>query len=128
MKNPYISQALTLKNEVGKFLPNGLETTADMLLEFMSNSYDEHLRASFCRINDQSYYIDNYNKKTLWDFADSLREYDLIDAIYITSGSDYVFYCDKDGLRFDIGNNLDYPHTKRKAIIPWLVFRIENWI
>lgn len=72
MKNPYISQALTLKNEVGKLLPNGLETTADMPLEFMSKSDDEHLRASFCRINDQSYYIDNYNKKTLWVSTDAI--------------------------------------------------------
>ena len=123
MKNPYISQALTLKNEVGKFLPNGLEATADMLLEFMSNSYDEHLRASFCRINDQSYYIDNYNKKTLWDFADSLREYDLIDAIYITGGADYVFYRTKDGVRHDIGDVAEYPQKKWKRIVPWLVFR-----
>ena len=44
MKNLYISQALTLKNGVAKNLPNGLESTADVLLEFISKRDDEHIR------------------------------------------------------------------------------------
>jgi len=36
MKNPYISQVLSIQEEVKKQLPYGLETTADLLLEFMS--------------------------------------------------------------------------------------------
>ena len=27
------------------------------------------------------------------------------------------------GVRHDIGDSADYPHTKWKGIIPWLVFR-----
>ena len=80
-------------------------------------------RRAIGRINDQLYYIATRNKETLWDFADALREYGFIDAIYITGGADYGFYRDKGGVRHDIGNPADYPHTKWKGIIPWLVFR-----
>jgi hypothetical protein len=34
------------------------------------------------------------NKETLWDFADALREYGFIDAIYITGGTADVYRCD----------------------------------
>lgn len=80
-------------------------------------------RRAIGRIDDQLYYIATRYKETLWDFADALREYGFIDAIYITGGADYVFYRDKDGIRHDIGDSVDYPHEKWKGIIPWLVFR-----
>lgn len=80
-------------------------------------------RRAIGRIGDQLYFIATSHKETLWDFADALREYGFIDAIYITGGADYVFYRDKDGVRHDIGNPTDYPHEKWKGIIPWLVFR-----
>ena len=80
-------------------------------------------RRAIGRIGDQLYYIATRNKETLWDFADALREYGFIDAIYITGGSDYVYYRSKDGIRHDIGDSADYPQTKWKGIIPWLVFR-----
>ena len=80
-------------------------------------------RRAIGRINDQLYYIATRHKETLWDFADALREYGFIDAIYITGGADYVFYRDKAGNRHDIGDTSDYPHTKWKGIVPWLVFR-----
>ena len=80
-------------------------------------------RRAIGRIDNQLYYIATRHKETLWDFADALREYGFIDAIYITGGADYVFCRDKDGLRHDIGNAADYPHTKWKGMIPWLVFR-----
>ncbi len=69
------------------------------------------------------YFIATRNKETLWDFADALREYGFMDAIYITGGYDYVYYRTSDGERHDIGNIEDYPHKKWKGIIPWLVFR-----
>ena len=72
---------------------------------------------------DQFYYIATRHKETLWDFADALREYGFIDAIYITGGADYVFYRDKDGIRYDIGYSSEYPPKGWKGIIPWLVFR-----
>ena len=81
------------------------------------------VRRAIGRIGDQLYYIATRNKETLWDFADALREYGFIDAIYITGGADYVYYRSKDGIRHDIGDSADYPQTKWKGIIPWLVFR-----
>lgn len=80
-------------------------------------------RRAIGRIGDQLYYIATRNKETLWDFADALREYGFIDAIYITGGADYVYYRSKDSIRHDIGDSADYPQTKWKGIIPWLVFR-----
>ena len=80
-------------------------------------------RRAIGRIDDRLYYIVTCHKETLWDFADALREYGFIDAIYITGGTDYCFYRDKDAARHDIGDPADYPHEKWKGIIPWLVFR-----
>jgi hypothetical protein len=81
-------------------------------------------RRAIGRIDNQLCYIATRHKETLWDFADALREFGFIDAIYITGGADYVFYRDKDGIRHDIGNPSGYPQKKWKAIIPWLVFRL----
>ena len=80
-------------------------------------------RRAIGRIDNQLYYIATRHKETLWDFADALREYGFIDAIYITGGKDYVFYREKEGIRHDLGDTSDYPHTKWKGVIPWLVFR-----
>ena len=80
-------------------------------------------RRAIGRIGDQLYYIATRHKETLWDFADALREFGFPDAIYITGGTDYCFYRDKAGIRHDIGNADDYPHTKWQGIIPWLVYR-----
>ena len=80
-------------------------------------------RRAIGRIDDQLYFIATRHKETLWDFADALREYGFIDAIYITGGNDYGYYRKSDGERHDIGNIDDYPHEKWKGIIPWLVFR-----
>ena len=73
--------------------------------------------------DDKLYFVQSLNKETMWDFADALREYGFIDAIYITGGRDYSFYRDADGLRHDINNPADYPHEKWKGVIPWLVFK-----
>ncbi len=80
-------------------------------------------RRAIGRIDDQLYYIATRHKETLYDFADALREYGFADAIYITGGADYVYYRDTSGVRHDVGNPADYPHTKWKGIVPWLVFR-----
>lgn len=80
-------------------------------------------RRAIGRIDDQLYFIATRHKETLWDFADALREYGFIDAIYITGGADYVFYRTKDGVRHDIGDVAEYPQKKWKGIVPWLVFR-----
>lgn len=80
-------------------------------------------RRAIGRIDNQLYYIATRHKETLWDFADALREYDFIDAIYITGGTYFCYYRDKAGIRYNIGDTSDYPHTKWKGIVPWLVFR-----
>ena len=72
---------------------------------------------------DQFYYISTRRKESFWDFVNAFRKYDLIDAIYITGGADYVFYRDKNGIKHDIGNPDEYPQKKWMKIIPWLVFR-----
>lgn len=80
-------------------------------------------RRALGRIGDTLYYIATRHKETLWDFADALREYGFIDAIYITGGAAYSYYRSADGERHDIGNIADYPHKKWKGVMPWLVFR-----
>ena len=80
-------------------------------------------RRAIGRMDNTLYYIATRNKETLWDFADAIREYGFIDAIYITGGYDYGYCRTADGERHDIGNIEDYPHKKGKGVIPWLVFR-----
>ena len=80
-------------------------------------------RRAIGRIGDQLYFIATRHKETFWDFADALREYGFIDAIYITGGADYVFYRSKDDARHDIGESKEYPQKKWQGIVPWLVFR-----
>ena len=80
-------------------------------------------RRAIGRIDNQLYYIATRHKETLWDFADALREYGFIDAIYITGGADYVYYRSKDGIRHDIGKPDEYPQKKWEGISPWLIFK-----
>jgi hypothetical protein len=80
-------------------------------------------RRAIGRMDNTLYYIVTRHKETLWDFADALREYGFVDAIYITGGYDYGFYSPSDGERHDIGRIADYPHKKWKGIVPWLVFK-----
>lgn len=80
-------------------------------------------RRGLGRIDDRLYYIETRHAETMWDFADALREYGFVDAIYITGGTDYSFYRTADGTRHDIGNVEKYPHKKWKGVIPWVVFR-----
>ena len=84
MKNPYISQVLSIKEEVKKHLPCGLETTGNLMLEFMSKSKDEQQR-------DTAAFIKAYKKMpemiTVFDFAMSLLKYDITpirESIYDT--------------------------------------------
>lgn len=72
--------------------------------------------------DDRLYFIETHGKETMWDFADALREYGFVDAIYITGGHDYCYYRDADGARHDIGDVANYPH-KDAGQIAWLVFR-----
>ncbi|MFW5604341.1 MAG: hypothetical protein ACOCNJ_06765, partial [Bacteroidales bacterium] len=74
MKNPYISQVLSIQEEVKKQLPYGLETTADLLLEFMSRSKDEQQRdtAAFIKASKKM-----PEMVMVFDFAMSLLQHDI---------------------------------------------------
>ena len=81
-------------------------------------------RCAIGRIGDMLYYITTKRKETLWDFADALREYGFIDAIYITGGNSHSFYRDRNLMTHDIGTTTDsVPTDTTQSIIPWLVFR-----
>lgn len=73
--------------------------------------------------NDQLYYIETHHPETLWDFADALREYGFVDAIYITGGKCHSFYRTSDGKPHNIGDDYTHPHLEYKNIVPWLVFK-----
>jgi len=79
-----MSQVLPIKEEVKKQLPYGLETTADLLLEFMSKSKDEQQRdtAAFIKASKKM-----PEMVMVFDFAMSLLQHDVIpirESIYNT--------------------------------------------
>ena len=84
MNNPYNTQATPIREVIEKQLPYGLETTADMLLEFMSKSDDEHLRdiATFMKASKKL-----HEMKALFNFARSLLQQEIVpiqETIYDT--------------------------------------------
>lgn len=81
-------------------------------------------RRGLGRIGDKLYYIETLHKETMWDFADALREYGFIDAIYITGGTDYCFYRTADGNVHTIGDDTNFEEKhKGGGTVPWLVFK-----
>lgn len=81
-------------------------------------------RRALARMGKKLFYVESKGKETMWDFADALREYGFIDAIYITGGTDYCFYRTADGTAHDIGNKHKHPDGhKGKGIVPWVVFK-----
>lgn len=123
MKNPYISQVLSIKEEVKKQLPFGLETTADLMLEFMSKSKDEQQRdtAAFIKASKKMPEI-----VMVFDFAMSLLQHDVIpirESIYDT-GIDGIkelndHLTDKYGQDDNAKNN-----SKAFNFFNWLVLRL----
>ena len=81
-------------------------------------------RRALARMGKNLFYVESKGKETMWDFADALREYGFIDAIYITGGTDYCFYRTADGTAHDIGDKEKHPNGhKGKGIVPWVVFK-----
>lgn len=80
-------------------------------------------RRAIGRIDDKLYFITTRHKETLYDFAEALCDDGFDDAIYITGGTDKVFYRSKDGVRHDIGISDESPQKQLNGEIPWLVFR-----
>lgn len=78
MKNPYISQVLSIQKEVKKQLPFGLETTGNLMLEFMSRSKDEQQRDAAAFIKASK----NMPEMIMaFDFAMSLFEPEWTEAV-----------------------------------------------
>ena len=125
MKNPYIytSQVLSIKEEVKKQLPYGLETTADLLLVFMSKSNDERLRDSVTFIKTSKKMPEMI---MVFDFAMSLLQHDVIpirESIYDT-GIDGIkelnnHWVDKYGIDENYKGN-----AKAYNLYNWLILRL----
>lgn len=74
---------------------------------------------------DRLYYIETRHKETLWDFADALREYGFVDAIYITGGTCYSYYRNDAGEVKGIGDAENHPDERHRSFVPWIVFRAK---
>lgn len=73
------------------------------------------------------YFIQTKGKATMRGFAEALREYGFIDAIYLTGGDeDYLYYRTADGQRHDINDVTTYPHKAWEGVTPWLVFKCRK--
>ena len=109
MKNPYISQVHSIKEEVKKQLPCGFDTTADMLLEFMSRSKDEQQRDTVTFIKASKKMPEMI---MVFNFAMSLLKHDVIpirESIYDT-GFDGIkelndYWVDKYGINENKNGN-----------------------
>ncbi len=73
--------------------------------------------------NDRICIIETRNPETLWDFADALREYGYVDAIYLTGGIESGFYRAADGTAYYPDKAASYRTAKHHGIAPWLVLR-----
>ena len=123
MKNPYMLQVLSIQEEVKKHLPNGLDTTADLLLEFMSRSKDEQQRdtAAFIKASKKM-----PEMVMVFDFAMSLLKHDVTpirESIYDT-GIDGIkelndHWADKYGMDDSHKGN-----AKAYIFFNWLVLRL----
>ena len=81
-------------------------------------------RRALARMADDSLYlVETRHKETLWDFADALREYGFVDAIYITGGASRSWYRSADGKSHDIGSVEERVPGSVKTSTPWLVFK-----
>lgn len=123
MQNPYYTQSTSIREIVKDQLPYGLETTADMLLEFLSKSNDEQLRdtATFMKASKKSEEIG-----MVFNFAMSLLNRDVIpirETIYDT-GIDGIkelkdYITDKYGEDENVKAN-----AKAFNFINWLILRL----
>lgn len=83
-------------------------------------------RAAIARMNDCSlHYVVTHNKESMYDFADALREYGFVDAIYLTGGKGYTFYRDVEGKAHVPEETKEKYHKypDRHLPAPLLVFR-----
>ena len=111
-----------VKNQNGSFFRQFI-LVSDGVLPSRFYLHGKVERRAIGRIGDMLYYIATRHKETLWDFADALREYGFIDAIYITGGDSYSYYRDRDSQIHDIGTVSDSLADTQHNFVPWLIFR-----
>ena len=73
--------------------------------------------------DDRLCIIETPHPETLWDFADALREYGYVDAIYLTGGNESGFYRAPDGTAYFTEKAAKYRTDKHHGVAPWLVLR-----
>lgn len=73
--------------------------------------------------DDRLCIIATRHPETLWDFADALREYGYVDAIYLTGGNESGFYRAPDGTAYFTEKAAKYRTDKHHGVAPWLVLR-----
>ena len=123
MNNLYNIQVPPIRKIIEKQLPYGLETTANMLLEFMSKSDDEHLRdiSAFMKASKKL-----HEMKALFNFAMSLLQQEIVpirETIYDT-GLDGIKEL-KDHLADNYGNNDNMKvNAKASNFINWLLLKL----
>ena len=125
MNNPYYNQTtvLSISKIIESQLPKGLETTADLLLDFMSKSNDGRLKdmAKFIKASKNSEEIG-----MVFNFAMSLLQHDvtpLREAIYDT-GIDGIKEL-KNHLTEKYGKDENMiANTKAFNFINWLILRL----
>lgn len=74
-------------------------------------------------IDDRLCIVETRHPETLWDFADALREYGFVDAIYLTGGNESGFYRAPDGTAIFTEKAAHYRTDKHHGVRPWLVLR-----
>ena len=73
--------------------------------------------------DDRLCIIETCHPETLWDFADALREYGYVDAIYLTGGNESGFYRAPDGTAFFAEKAAAHRTDKHHGVAPWLVLK-----
>ena len=73
--------------------------------------------------DDRLCIIATRHPETLCDFADALREYGYVDAIYLTGGNESGFYRAPDGTAYFTEKAAKYRTDKHHGVAPWLVLR-----
>lgn len=115
----YYRQQNLMKNYLSQNLPNGLETTADILLEFLSKSSNDYLKdiAEFLKLSDK---LDEI--KMLFDFAmaDIVGKHVPIRETIYDKGLDGIL---------ELRNHLANKYGKNEwEKFSHVVFNILNWI
>ena len=73
--------------------------------------------------DDQLCIVETCHPETLWDFADALREYGYVDAVYLTGGNESGFYRAPDGKPHFTEKAAAYRTDKHHGVAPWLVLK-----